>query len=83
MGDFNHGPASPGTTGSWELPFHYGLINARGFVSSNVMADGQCTWCTDNPVVAHGSFAGDRILDHIYVNTTMLRRVKRAKVSVV
>ena len=36
MGDINNGPASSDNM-IWELPFHYGLINARGFVSPYVL----------------------------------------------
>ena len=80
MGDFNHGPASPGV--NWEFPFLYGLMNARGFVSTYVMANGQCTWCINNPMVARDrQYAIDMIIDHIYVTTTILKRVKGAKVS--
>ena len=78
MGDFNHGPASPGVT--WDLPIHYGLMNARGFVSPYVLYDGRCTFCVANPFVARQGFTEDHIIDHVYVPTNMLNRVKAVKV---
>ena len=78
MGDFNHGPASPGIT--WELPFHYGLVNARGFASPYVFYDGRCTWCVTNPLVGAQGFTENLIIDHVYVTTNMLKRVKSVKV---
>lgn len=67
LGDFNHSPASPGIT--WSLPFHYGLVNARGLVSPYVLEDGRCTFCKDNPSEAAFGFPFDHILDHIYIET--------------
>ena len=81
MGDFNHGPASPGMT--WKAPFHYGLMNARGFVSPYVLYNGRCTFCGTNPLVARQGFIGDRIIDHIYVTTNTLKRVKAVKVRLI
>ena len=66
MGDFNNGPASPGEGYVWELPFHYGLITARGFVSPYILQDGRCTFCTDNSAV---SFPSNVVIDHVYVTT--------------
>lgn len=78
MGDINNSPASPGNV--WELPFHYGLINARGFVSPYVLEDGRCTFCMDNPSVAIGGFQS-HILDHIFLTTdTYQGRVISSKV---
>ena len=65
MGDFNHGPASPGNI-TWELPFHYGLISARGFVSPYLIEDGRCTWCIENPTTLS---AVNLVIDHIYLPT--------------
>lgn len=66
MGDLNNGPASPGENFAWELPFHYGLIAARGFVSPYVLRDGRCTFCVDNPNV---NFESNIAIDHIYLTT--------------
>ena len=60
LGDLNHSPASPGI--NWCLPFHYGLLNARGLVSPYVLEDGRCTFCSEN-----------LILDHIYIETNSYR----------
>lgn len=79
MGDFNHGPASPGPNFSWELPFHYGLMTACGFVSPFVLRDCTCTFCVDNPSVMGQT--SDLVIDHIYVPTNMVRRVKGVRVS--
>ena len=67
VGDMNNGPASPGNT--WELPFHYGLINARGLVSPYVLEDGRCTFCADNPPNVLAGFQSSVLIDHIYVTT--------------
>ena len=72
LGDFNNGPASPGNT--WELPFHYGLINARGLVSPYVLEDGRCTFCTDNPAVALAGFPFDVLVDHVYLTTDAFKK---------
>jgi hypothetical protein len=64
MGDFNNGPAPPGVNFVWQLPFHYGLINSRGFVSPYVLEDGKCTFCT-----SVSEFTKDFLLDHIFVTT--------------
>lgn len=76
LGDFNHGPASPGNI-TWELPFHYGLMNARGFYSPYVLVDGRCTFCSTNPTAF---FPLDLIIDHIYLPTSTRRRVISSKV---
>ena len=69
MGDFNNGPAPPGDI-TWQLPFHYGLIAARGFVSPYVLEDGRCTFSASNTLV-----------DHIYLTTDSLKgRVISAEV---
>lgn len=78
MGDFNHGPASPGNI-TWELPFHYGLMNARGLYSPYVLDDGRCTFCTANPTTA--PFPSDIVIDHIYLPTNMKGRVISSRVS--
>ena len=80
MGGFNHGPASPGGI-TWELPFHYGLMNARGLISPYVINDGRCTWCLENPV-SSASFPFNLIIDHIYITTDTINRVIRAKVLI-
>lgn len=77
MGDINNGPATPGNT-VWELPFHYGLIAARGFVSPYVLEDGRCTFCVDNPAVVNQL---DKLIDHIYITTDSYKgRVVSSKV---
>ena len=78
LGDFNHGPASPGNI-TWEVPFLYGLMNARGFYSPYVFGDGRCTFCTSNPTTAPFHF--DVIIDHIYLPTNMKERVTSTRVS--
>lgn len=78
MGDINNGPASPGNM-IWELPFHYGLITARGFVSPYVLEDGRCTFCIDNPAVVNQF---DRLLDHVYITTDSYKeRVVSSRVN--
>ena len=59
--------------------FHYGLMNARGFVSPYVLKDGRCTFCRDNPLTG-GRFP-DFIIDHIYITTDTAERVVYTKVS--
>ena len=78
LGDFNHGPAPPGIT--WFLPFHYGLMNARGLVSPYALADGRCTWCVSNPLVTAQGFTENLVIDHVYVTTAVYKRVKTVKV---
>ena len=79
MGDFNHGPASPGGI-TWELPFHYGLMTARGLFSPYVFKDGRCTFCSANPTT---NFPSDIVIDHIYLPTNMKGRVVSSKVSTI
>ena len=79
IGDFNSGPANPGN--GWELPFHYGLINARGFVSAHALKDGSCTFCLENPSAALDGSSFDRLIDHVFVTTDSFReRVISSKV---
>ena len=78
LGDFNHGPASPGNI-TWEAPFLYGLMNARGFYSPYVLSDGRCTFCTSNPTTS--PFPSDILIDHIYLPTNMKERVISSRVS--
>ena len=79
MGDFNHGPAAPGGI-TWDLPIHYGLMNARGFYSPYVLQDGRCTWCVENAQAA--SFLPvNLIIDHIYITTNAMDRVKSVEVQ--
>ena len=66
MGDFNNGPASPGENFAWELPFHYGLITARGFVSPYILKDGRYTFCADNPTA---NFPSNLVIDGIFLTT--------------
>lgn len=73
MGDFNNGPAPPGGI-TWEFPFHYGLISARGFFSPYLLEDGRCTFCADNPSVAAASFFASVIIDHIYLTIPMVQK---------
>ena len=77
MGDFNHGPASPGGI-TWIVPFNYGLMTARGFYSPYVFEDGRCTFCSTNPTT---NFPVDIVIDHIYLRTDMNERVISSKVS--
>ena len=64
MGDFNHGPAIPRENVVYIFPFHYGLMNARGFVSPYVLLDGRCTLCTENPAVLA---MVNQTIDHVYI----------------
>ena len=77
MGDFNHGPASPGGI-TWLFPFNYGLMTARGFYSPYVFEDGRCTFCSTNPTT---NFPVDIGIDHIYLRTDMKGRMISSKVS--
>lgn len=82
MGDFNNGPASPGHNISWEQPFLYGLITARGLVSPYLTEDGRCTWCASNPSVAASGSTVNVVIDHIYVPTNTIKaRVVSSKVT--
>ena len=54
------------------FPFHYGLLNARGFVSPYVLKDGRCTFCSENPLT---NLTPDWIIDHIYITTDTFERV--------
>ena len=78
MGNFHHGPAPPEVT--WVMPFHYGLMNARGLVSPYAVLDGRCTWCVSNPLSFLEDFGANFVTDHIYVTTSVFKRVKRVKV---
>ena len=60
-------------------PFHYGLVNARGFVSPYVLKDGRCTFCADNAL--NLLFPVSQIVDHIYITTDTTERVVFAKVA--
>ena len=62
-----------------EYPFHYGIMNARGFVSPYILKDGRCTFCRDNPLT--GGIFPNLIVDHIYITTDTTERVLFAKVS--
>ena len=75
LGDFNHGPASPGLV--WESPLNYGLMTARGLFSVNVMWCGQCTYCSENYFVLKASIT----IDHIYLPTSKASAVVRVDVS--
>ena len=78
MGDFNHGPAAPGGI-TWDYPFYYGLMTARGFYSPYVLRDGRCTWCLENAQAA--SFLPfNYIIDHIYITTNTMDRVRSVEV---
>ena len=79
MGDFNFGPASDGNV-TWESPFNYGLMAARGFESPYVVRDGRCTFCMSNLAVP---FPEDILVDHIFVRTNAVtKRVISSRVSV-
>ena len=78
IGDINSGPASPGNR--WQLPLHYGLINARGLVSPYVLEDGRCTVCNENPSTSDEQ--PDNNVDHIYIPTNTYKgRVISSKVG--
>ena len=81
LGDLNSSPASAGI--SWILPFHHGLINARGLVSPYVLDDGRCTFCaSENPAVAMFTQM-DTIVDHIFIETSDFRgRVVSSEVCI-
>ena len=81
MGDFNNGPAVPGGV-SWVLPFHYGVLAARGFYSPYVLRDGRCTWCLEN-AQAVVFFPGSFILDNIFITTNTRDRVRSVEVYIV
>ena len=76
IGDFNHGPAGPGNL-TWEFPFNYGAVIARGLTSPYVLMDGRCTFCTSNPGV---SFPASILIDHVYIPATAIDRVVSTKV---
>ena len=62
---------------TWYLPFYYGLMNARGFVSPYVLKDGRCTFCNENP---NSDLTPDWIIDHIYITTDTFERVIASEV---
>ncbi len=78
LGDFNHGPATPGL--NWKLPLSYGLMTARGLFSANSLWCGQCTFCPQTENVLTGSSLG-RIVDHVYLPTGRISAVIRVEVS--
>ena len=67
MGDFNHGPVSRQENIVYELPFGYGLMTARGFVSPYVLLDGRCTYCADSVPVILSGFTTNLMIDHVYL----------------
>ena len=67
LGDFNHGPATPGDI-TWEVPTNYGLMVARGLFSVNALWCGQCTLCSDNALT--GGRPNNLLVDHIYLPTS-------------
>ena len=77
LGDFNHGPATPGIT--WRSPINFGLMTARGLFSANALWCGQCTYCTDN-ILTGGGFP-NYLIDHIYLPTSRASDVIRVEVS--
>ncbi len=78
LGDFNHGPATPGLP--WELPLNYGLMTARGLFSVNAVWCGQCTFCAqENALAAPTGFTG--VIDHIYLPTSRISAMFHAGVS--
>lgn len=81
MGDFNHGPAAPGGI-SWELPFHYGLMNARGLLSPYIIKDGRCTRCPSESAFAAIVTSKHQLIDHIYIASDTVSRVISAEVSI-
>ncbi len=76
LGDFNHGPATPGL--HWEVPTNFGLMAARGLFSVNALWCGHCTFCNDN-VLTGGAFP-DLLIDHVYLPTGRASSVIRAEV---
>jgi len=75
LGDFNHGPATPGL--SWELPVNYGLMTARGLLSVGALFCGQCTFCNDN-VLTGGTL--DVHIDHIYIPANQISSIRQVMV---
>ena len=75
LGDFNHGPATPGL--SWELPVNYGLMTARGLLSVGALFCGQCTFCNDN-VLTGGTT--DVHIDHIYIPANQISSIRQVMV---
>ena len=75
LGDFNHGPATPGL--SWLLPLNYGLMTARGLLSISATFCGQCTFCNDN--ILTGGFP-DVHIDHVYIPANQISSVRRVMV---
>ena len=75
LGDFNHGPATPGL--SWYLPLNYGLMTARGLLSISATFCGQCTFCKDN--ILTGGIP-DGHIDHIYIPAYQISSVRRVMV---
>ena len=75
LGDFNHGPATPGL--SWYLPLNYGLMTARGLLSISATFCGQCTFCNDN--ILTGGFP-DVHIDHVYIPANQISSVRRVMV---
>ena len=76
LGDFNHGPATPGL--SWYLPLNYGLMTARGLLSISATFCGQCTSCSDN--ILTGGQLLDIHIDHIYIPANQISSVRRVMV---
>ena len=76
LGDFNHGPATPGL--SWELPVNYGLMTARGLLSTNALFCGQCTFCNDN-VLTGGT--PNTLIDHIYIPANQISSIRKVSVG--
>ena len=77
LGDFNHGPATPGL--SWYLPLNYGLMTARGLLSISATFCGQCTSSSDN--ILTGGFPEVHI-DHIYIPANQISSVRRVMVRI-
>ncbi len=77
LGDFNHGPATPGLI--WTQPLNYGLMTARGLFSVNALWCGQCTFCAQENIFAADS--DDAIIDHIFLPTSRISAVVHVEVS--
>jgi len=69
MGDFNTGPDG-GDAYSAEVPDNYNKLVGGGLGNPYTLTPGhQCTYCADNPIVAHGN-ADDEdsvVIDHILI----------------
>ena len=77
LGDFNHGPATPGL--QWILPVNYGLMAARGLTSVNSLWCSLCTFCSSNVLTVEDE---DSIVDHVYLPSSLVSAVVRTEVGI-